>query len=240
MLSVTVFDPDRLGLLESVGGSTAAPDLPRSLTCTLLISRDRSHAFSKSPRPDDWTAPGLRQAATVLPGPGLCSRIYVQTTLSPRRRTRCGDCGKRIAVASAQSPVGYDSEQCRRAHTRAMTFGESQNDTEGPEAEPAPRRCALDAGDRPLVRISRCLVPCLKRGRTEPHRLYADRPRCSLIRPLCSHFSSARQRDTVASHARGRWFEPSRAHPGLPGSNSQLASLLQYLHAPDHAQDELE
>jgi hypothetical protein len=43
-----------------------------------------------------------------------------------------------------------------------------------------------------------------------------------------------------ASQARGRWFEPSRAHAGVPGPNSQLPSLLQHLHPPDQSQNQLE
>jgi hypothetical protein len=68
--------------------STAAPDLPPSLTC-----------ISKSPRPDDWTAPGLRDKRRRRPAPQverqrgasaarLVSRLVVRRESPPRTRSQ--------------------------------------------------------------------------------------------------------------------------------------------------------
>jgi hypothetical protein len=61
------------------------------------------------------------------------------------------------------------------------------------------------------------------RTATPPTRTAGKYPR---IGPVCSGFNSVGGRNTSASHARGRWFGPSRAHHPDGRSRTRTASAL--------------
>jgi hypothetical protein len=66
---------------------------------------------------------------------------------------------------------------------------------------------------RRLARGSRrWAIRWAKPGRIGPYRAITTRPRRYRILPICRYFRARRRHERHASHARGRWFEPSRAH----------------------------
>jgi hypothetical protein len=108
-------------------------------------------------------------------------------------------------------PVAQQERGPDRAALSRWTTTESRI---GPDARPAPRRCGARCWRAPThwhLALSRSL------SQTRPYRAAPGHMRTSAMLTdsvFCSGFRSVRQCDTVASHARGRWFEPSRAHPG--------------------------
>ena len=74
----------------------------------------------------------------------------------------------------------------------------------------------------------RCLDPCLKRTRTEPHEPSSDRAHMARKRLICRLFTVVGRMKANASHARGRWFETTRAHTLLSRSRSAIAPLSPY------------
>jgi hypothetical protein len=62
----------------------------------------------------------------------------------------------------------------------------------------------------------RCLIRCLKPSPTKPYVAQSAASDVNSITPHCREIIRRLAGPALASHARGRWFETSRAHSRLP------------------------